>query len=149
MISSASDAIIFQNHVHTERNIHLSCYKKQYSGLFNVLYVVSECQNSSQCSEIEYYQTFICPIHSFSQAHTVNIPCLCSVNNIKVLLYISCVLRSDINLSSEWWASRQWLVLNMPHRCVQVSRSQRNLSKLKAKILFASNGKAGKMCFLF
>lgn len=70
------------NHVHTGRNIHISCYKKQYSGLFNVLYVVSECQNSSQCSGIEYHQTFICPIYNFSQVHTVHIPCLCSVNNI-------------------------------------------------------------------
>lgn len=82
LISSFSDAIIFHNHVHTGRNIHISCYKKQYSGIFNVLYVVSECQNSSQCSGLEYHQTFICPIYSFSQVHTVHIPCLCSVNNI-------------------------------------------------------------------
>ncbi len=73
LIFSYSDAIIFHNHVHTGRNIH-SCYKKQYSGLFNALYVLSECQNSSQCSGIEY-QTFICPLYSFSQVHTVHIPC--------------------------------------------------------------------------
>lgn len=42
MISSASDAIIFHNHVHTERNIHLSCYKKNnilaYS-MYSMLYL--------------------------------------------------------------------------------------------------------------
>lgn len=62
---------------------------KQCSGLFNVLYVVSECQNSSQCSGVEYHQTFMCPIYSFSQVHTVHIPCLCSVNNMSVLLHIN------------------------------------------------------------
>lgn len=59
LISSFSDAIIFHNHVHTGRNIHIGCYKKQYSGVFfSVLYVVSESQNSSQCSGIEY-QTLV------------------------------------------------------------------------------------------
>lgn len=82
LISSFSDAIIYHIHIHTGRNIHICCYKKQYSVLFTVLYVVSECQNRSQCSGIEYIQTFICPIFSFSQVHTVHIPCLCSVNNI-------------------------------------------------------------------
>lgn len=40
LISSFSDAIIFHNHVHTGRNIHIRCYKKQYSGLtYSMLYL--------------------------------------------------------------------------------------------------------------
>ena len=82
---SSSDALVFHNNnVHSGRNIHITVcvYKKQYIS-FNVLYDVSlKCQNSSQCSEIEY-QTFICPIiFSAKYIHTVHIPCLCSVNNM-------------------------------------------------------------------
>lgn len=98
LIFSFSDAIIFYKHVHTGRNIQMSFYTKKNILVYS-MHDESECQNSSQCSSIEYHQTFIRPLYSFSQVHTVHIPCLCSVNNIYVLLYINRVLTSYGNPS--------------------------------------------------
>lgn len=89
LISSFSDAIVFHNHVHTGRNIHISRYKKRkkqnnilaYS-MYSMLYLNVKIAHNALEQNIIIRHLFVQFIVSAKYIHTVHIPCLCSVNNI-------------------------------------------------------------------